>query len=156
MINRIIIIFLVVASSSCQILPSKYEFNSRLITQSNGGLACENAAPNFYSESGGDEVITVKFENSLQFFDLRPEGNIYSDSAVGWSKLSYNHDDIYAVLSKPEKLKVGKTKALTGSQVCVTFYQGLFKDKELKLQNFDDLSGQQCCGTLTKKLIVRE
>ncbi len=70
--------------------------------------------------------------------------------------LSYNRADTYAVLSRPEKLKVGEIESFTGNQVCVTFYRGLFEDDELGLEDYSALSGQQCCGTLSKKRIERD
>ena len=156
MFRIIIIIPLLVILSSCQIFPSEYEFNSKLVNQQNGGQVCESLSPGFYSESAGDEVINVNFGGGLKSFDLIPEGNTLSESTVKWSKLSYSRTDTYAVLSKPDKLKIGEMDSLTGGQVCVSFFPGLFEDTELGLQNFRALSNQQCCGLLTKKEIERE
>jgi len=156
MIRRSVIIFILVALSSCQLGPSKYALKSELTNQRSGGQACETTGPGFYTESGGDEVIAIKFSGGLDFFDLRPEGQNYSESPARWSKLSYNGVDTYAVLSTPSKLKVGDIDTIIGKQVCVTFYQGLFEDDELSLQAYSALAGQQCCGVLSKKKIVRE
>jgi len=140
-------------TSCATLLPSSHEYIALLTTQKDGGSNCENVNPSFYSQSGGDEIISVRFGNGMRFFDLRPAGETKSDSAVVWLKNTYDGSKIQARLSQPETLKVGAIDAYVGEQVCIMFNAELFRDDELGLEDFEILADQQCCGVLTKQKI---
>lgn len=103
----------------------------------------------------GSEVIAVNFNNSLKIIELTPEGDMKSEQPVSWSVRSYDGTEVYAFLSRPDKLKVKGINSYTGKNICITFNQKLFEDEDLELEKYRALADANCCGILTKKKIEK-
>jgi hypothetical protein len=141
----------VLVTSSCVLLPPDNSFHAVLEDQSDSGQSCMIAQPSIFIDGGAAEVLVVEFKDSFEIIELTPEGDERTDDAVKWSRLSSTGSEVLVSLSRPGELAVGKIKNLTGGTVCITFFPALFASDEFSLQDFQPLSGAECCGLLTEE-----
>ena len=149
--GSILIIILASFISGCTLGPitkPATSYRAELVEQSDGQEACSSEDPYLYIEAGRDEVITVGFKNSFKILEIRPEGQNYTKNAVPWSLLSHDMADKYLVLTEPVNLKVGGIGDYINKTVCVKFRPIAFLDSELETDDYDSLSGAECCGLL--------
>lgn len=144
------VVLLLLVFNGCSLLPPSGEYRSELVDQQDSGQVCKGARPWLYTKGGNDEVITIGFGDSLKILEVRPEGATVAKDPVRWSLLSYDKNDRYVVLTRPETLEPGKISSYVDETVCVEFRKELFNDREYELDNFNGLSGVVCCGELVE------
>ena len=137
--------------SGCSLTPPK-DFRADLDQQIDGGQSCANIGMNLIATGGGNEIITVEFGKTRKILELVPEGAKKSTSPVYWSRTSY-YDELqrYALLTMPEKLKVGAIDQYNNKKICIKFYPEAFCSAEHSLEEFSELADKTCCGTLQPK-----
>ncbi len=117
-----------------------------------GEDSCSNANLKLFTTGGENEVITVKFGESFQLLDLKPEGDIREEFAVKWSNKSYDGSNTLALLVVPEKLKVGNVERFEDKKMCIRFYPAAFSDDQGGVTGFSYLADKTCCGELVEKV----
>lgn len=150
MTKKILYIALTLLISSCATGPiphPKHSFLANLSNQTNGGQQCSIVKPHLEITTGNDEVLTIKFKTTLKILDISPEGNKKVNKSVFWSKLASDNKTRIALLTKPNKLKVGNIKSYVEKSICIEFKPELSNEKN-EFKDIHRLAGATCCGQL--------